>query len=77
MPTSRATAADRRDAVDSISTVGGLVRRRNASPLRESEGGEGQWGAKQPLIVPRPRPLWIFARGVGEVRRAAAEYLTC
>ena len=45
--------------------------------LRESEGGEGQWGAKQPLIVPRAQPLWTLAKGVGERRRAAAEHLTC
>lgn len=73
MPTSRATAADRRDAVDSISTVGGLVRRRNASPLRESEGGEGQWGAKQPLIVPPPDPCGYSPEGLarcGERRRS-------
>jgi len=44
--------------------------------LREGEGGEGQWGAKQPLIVLRARTLWTFAKGFGEARRAAAHHFT-
>ncbi len=34
--------------------------------LGHGEGGEGQWDAKHPHIVPRARTLWTFAKGFGE-----------
>ncbi len=34
--------------------------------LRYGEGGEGQWDAKPPHIVPRARTLWTLAKGFGE-----------
>ncbi len=62
----------------SISTVGSVwLFAADFLRLRYGEGGEGQWDAKHPHIVPRARPLWTLAKGFGEARRATAEHLTC
>jgi hypothetical protein len=63
MPTSGATAADRRDAVDSISTVGGVFAAEMRRPKRE-RGRRRTMGCKAtPNCPSRSTPVDIRQRG--------------
>ena len=64
MPTSRATAADRRDAVDSISTVGGACSPPKCLAPKRERGRRRTMGCKATPNCPSPpTPVDIRQRG--------------